>query len=408
MSTQTKIRTVDSSLIKFSKPEDPKEHPFNIARLSIEPSSTLSALQEAAELLKNTNEPVAFPTETVYGLGADARRTESVYSIYKAKNRPADNPLIVHIASLDQLRRLISKNQPLNTQNKGFSDDSLIPQVYDPLIDRFWPGPLSILLPVKNNEHPPVSPVVTANQPTFAVRMPEHPVALALIALADVPLAAPSANASTRPSPTQAKHVYNDLQGKIPLILDGGSCGVGLESTVVNGLCNPPVILRPGGVSLEQIRACGGIWVNTQVYKPTAINMEKNYIPQTPGMKYRHYSPTAKVMLFLDYKEHEAMDCLYEQLRQQTMDKDEAKIGVLCSRKWKKESFQEFSNLIFLDLGQEGSEITKNLFAHLRELDLLGVNFVLVEGVTEDNEGLAIMNRLSKAASMVFTKDSSD
>ncbi|WBW73332.1 mitochondrial tRNA N6-threonyl-carbamoyl-adenosine (t6A) Sua5 [Schizosaccharomyces osmophilus] len=406
MSTITRIRTVDSSLIKFGKPEDPNEHPFDTAKLLIEPSNTLSALQEAAELLKNTNDPVAFPTETVYGLGADARRTDAVYSIYKAKNRPADNPLIVHIASLDQLRRLISKGQPLKSKDSDLPDSSLIPQIYKPLIDRFWPGPLSIILPVKNNEHPPVSPIVTANQPTFAVRMPQHPVALALMALSDVPLAAPSANASTRPSPTQAKHVYNDLQGKIPLILDGGSCGVGLESTVVNGLCYPPVILRPGGVSLEQIRDCGGVWVNTQVYKPTAVNTEKNFIPQTPGMKYRHYSPTAKVMLFLDYKEREAMDCLYDQLRQKNMDKDEARIGVLCSRKWKKEVFGEFSNLTFLDLGEEGSEITKNLFAHLRELDLKGVDFVLVEGVAEDNEGLAIMNRLSKAASMVFTKDS--
>ncbi|EPX70899.1 SUA5/yciO/yrdC family protein Sua5 [Schizosaccharomyces octosporus yFS286] len=405
MSTQTRIRTVDSSLIKFRKPEDSNEHPFDKARLLIEPSDTLSALQEAAELLKNTNEPVAFPTETVYGLGADARKTDAAYSIYRTKNRPADNPLIVHIASLDQLRRLISKSQPLKSKDIGSPNESLIPQVYQPLIDRFWPGPLSILLPIENHEHPPVSPIVTVNQPTFAVRMPQHPVALALIALSDVPLAAPSANASTRPSPTQAKHVYNDLQGKIPLILDGGPCGVGLESTVVNGLCDPPVVLRPGGVSLEQIQNCGGVWVNTQVYKPTSVNTEKNYIPQTPGMKYRHYSPTAKVMLFSGYKECEAMDCLYDQLKKQNMDKDEARIGVLCSKKWKRGVFGEFSNLTFLDLGEEGSEITKNLFAHLRELDLKGVDFVLVEGVAEDNEGLAIMNRLSKAASMVFTKD---
>ncbi|CAA22839.1 mitochondrial tRNA N6-threonyl-carbamoyl-adenosine (t6A) Sua5 [Schizosaccharomyces pombe] len=402
---ETKIQTVDTRLISFEKPSNDSEHPFEHTRVSIPPSETRSALENAANILRNTDYPVAFPTETVYGLGADARRTEAVLSIYKAKNRPADNPLIVHVASLDQLRRLLLSAYPKaksEVKNQAHDSEEIIPKVYLPLIKKFWPGPLSILLPVVDEANPPVSPIVTAGQKTFAVRMPQHPVALALISISDSPLAAPSANASTRPSPTLAKHVYNDLQGKIPLILDGGACGVGVESTVVNGLCDPPVILRPGGISLEEIQSSGGAWERTKVFVAKKSDMETDFIPQTPGMKYRHYSPTAKVLLFVNYTESDAYGVFEKYLSEQGITKEKQKIGVLCSKRWNEESFPSHCPFVFLHMGRDGHEITKNLFAQLRDLDLQGVDFVLVEGVSEENEGLAIMNRLGKAASVVF------
>lgn len=224
----------------------------------------------AARALRESSIPVAFPTETVYGLGADATRSSAVRGIYAAKQRPSDNPLIVHIGSLPQLRRLLHQSIPqLNRVNhiqSSLRDTSQhptsdpIPPIYLPLISRFWPGPLTILLPLP---HPsPLAPEVTggptSNLTTFGCRMPSSPLCRLLISLTDRPLAAPSANASTRPSPTTAQHVYHDLKGRIDLILDGGPCDVGVESTVVDGLSDPPAILRPGGVGIEEIRKLGG------------------------------------------------------------------------------------------------------------------------------------------------------
>ena len=218
----------------------------------ISDNETLINLEIAAKELTTTHNAIGFPTETVYGLAGSALSDESVKSIYKAKNRPADNPLIVHISSIEQLKRKLINYE--------------IPQVYLDLISHFWPGPLTILLPITKDSL--ISKLVTANQDTFAVRMPNHPVARALIAMSDTPIAAPSANASTRPSPTLAEHVYHDLNGKIPLILDGGACDVGVESTVIDGLVDPPMLLRPGGVSLEDIKRVGGkLWENIVVAK---------------------------------------------------------------------------------------------------------------------------------------------
>ncbi|KAL1998791.1 hypothetical protein VTN02DRAFT_5558 [Thermoascus thermophilus] len=211
-----------------------------------------AAIAEAADALRTSDVPVAFPTETVYGLGADATRSTAVRGIYRAKQRPSDNPLIVHVDSLSMLRRLL---HPATTPAGPVEPDG-IPPIYTPLIERFWPGPLTIILP-----NPPGSLLareVTSNLPTFGVRMPSSPLARLLIHVADRPLAAPSANASTKPSPTTAQHVYHDLHGRIDLILDGGPCGVGVESTVVDGLTDPPVILRPGGIGIEELRSCPG------------------------------------------------------------------------------------------------------------------------------------------------------
>lgn len=344
---------------------------------SISDPETLEALKQASHVLQTTHQPVAFPTETVYGLGASALSTESVKSIYAAKNRPADNPLIVHVSSLDQLKRKILKGKE-------------IPDIYTPLIDKFWPGPLTILLPLDSESD--VSPACTVGQPTVAVRMPDHAVARSLIALSDLPLAAPSANASTRPSPTTADHVYHDLQGRIPLILDGGACSVGVESTVVDGLSDPPMLLRPGGVSLEQIREFGGEkWKNVLVGR---ANAQTDEVVRTPGMKYKHYSPTGKVVLFGPVSDKSVEEAVREYLESE--DLKDKKIGLLTSLTMAKDTFPELHTL---SMGATPALVSRNLFAGLRDMDIAGVEVILVEGIREEDEGLAVMNRLRKAAS---------
>ena len=253
--------------------------------------SNLAPLQEAAIHLRESNIPVGFPTETVYGLGADATRSDAVKGIYKAKGRPSDNPLIIHVCDLAMLRSLLTPSVQVNG-NAESADP--IPAIYKPLIKQFWPGPLTILLP--NPQPSKLAPEVTAGLPTFGARMPDSPLALSLIYLASVPLAAPSANASTKPSPTTAEHVKYDLEGKIEIILDGGACQVGVESTVVDGLCDPPVVLRPGGISIDRIRQCEGWAGVVKGYKDHSELGSK--APRAPGMKYKHYSPKAKVVLF--------------------------------------------------------------------------------------------------------------
>lgn len=253
--------------------------------------SSLEPLREAALHLRKSNIPVGFPTETVYGLGADATRSDAVKGIYKAKGRPSDNPLIIHVCDLTMLRSLV---KPSGQVNGNVESTDPIPAIYTPLIKEFWPGPLTILLP--NPQPSKLAPEVTAGLPTFGARMTDSPLALSLIRLAGVPLAAPSANASTKPSPTTAEHVKHDLEGKIEIILDGGACQVGVESTVVDGLCDPPVVLRPGGVSINRIRECEGWSGVVKGYKDhSELGLNT---PRAPGMKYKHYSPKAKVVLF--------------------------------------------------------------------------------------------------------------
>ncbi|KAG2490381.1 hypothetical protein HYH03_011182 [Edaphochlamys debaryana] len=227
----------------------------------------------------SAGEVVAIPTETVYGLAANALSAEAVGRVYAAKNRPADNPLIIHISSLEMLASLYPP---------GWS----LPPVYEPLVRDLWPGPLTILVP----RSPLVPDAVTCGLPTMAVRMPAHPVALAVIAACGFPLAAPSANSSGRPSPTIARHVFADLGGRIPLIIDGGPCTCGVESTVLDGLRSPPAILRPGGVTREQLLGYPGLGA-LQVYRRDFVDAALEAAPTTPGMKYRHYSPTAPVLL---------------------------------------------------------------------------------------------------------------
>lgn len=408
-------------------------------------------LAYAAEQLRTSDIPVAFPTETVYGLGADATRSAAVLGIYKAKQRPADNPLIVHFASLKQLRdllRLGSDSSPSSTLDTCEGSQDPIPKIYHPLISRFWPGPLTIILP--NPPNSPLAPEVTAGLSTFGARIPRHVLALSLIQQAGTPVAAPSANASTKPSPTAAEHVAHDLNGRIETIVDGGPCDVGVESTVVDGLSDPPLVLRPGGVSIEQLRQCQG-WERCEIgYKNSAEGGGK---PKAPGMKYRHYSPKATVVLYEAGRDPPAKMELVEQ------GGKAGAIGVIATRNWRiaeghglvttgenvlgakltngihlhdgkphgfaglVESLKTLPSprasmrsqtllyndtsirLLEIGLGIETSSIARGIFAALRELDREGVSTIFVEGI-EESEGeiaAAIMNRLRKAAEIEVT-----
>ncbi|KAJ5084091.1 hypothetical protein NUU61_008670 [Penicillium alfredii] len=386
------------------------------------------AIEEAANLLRTSDLPVAFPTETVYGLGADATRSASVQGIYRAKQRPSDNPLIIHIDSLDMLERLLNAAQSSPSALK--TPRIPIPPIYKPLIEWFWPGPLTIILP--NPSGSELAAEVTSNLTTFGVRIPSSPLARLLIHATDRPLAAPSANASTKPSPTTAQHVYHDLKGRIELILDGGTCGVGVESTVVDGLCDPPAILRPGGIGIDELRLCPG-WENVEVaYRDGTLDIKE--IPRAPGMKYRHYSPKARVVLF---EPDSSPAGVAKHVRKDLQDTaiGAHNIGIVRTRNWKQGlglapdnvlastvvpmtapidhlvSFpipvqetcsQSSRTKMAYDcyLGADAASIAHGLFAALRAFDDFEVDVIYVEGVP-DREGdlaAAVMNRLRKAA----------
>lgn len=386
-------------------------------------SASPGSLQQAASYLHD-GEVVAIPTETVYGLAANALSPVGVSKIFTTKGRPQDNPLIIHISSYRMLADLYPE---------GF----VMPQVYCQAVKRYWPGPLTILLP----KSPLVPDGVTCGQPTMAVRMPLHPVARELIDICGFPLAAPSANSSSRPSPTRAEHVLEDLQGKIPLVLDGGECKSGIESTVLDGLRHPPAILRPGGVTWEQLRELPGL-EDVRVYQKDFTDARLEAVPTTPGMKYRHYSPHAPVIL-LQPAGQEPSGSSWEQQVMTTMMQEiddlwgqgSRKVGVLvmvppgtltstglqergCVPKtdaltpgtpqpgsiaWLTSVGCLRSEVVVYVLGERGDhdQVAHNLFDALRVLDGQGVDAMIVEGVDQEGQGLAIMNRLTKAASRV-------
>jgi L-threonylcarbamoyladenylate synthase len=336
----------------------------------------LGDLAEPARILREGG-VIAFPTETVYGLGADARQTDAVQKIFTAKGRPADNPLIVHIANRSQMDELAAP------------PDEAISR----LLDVFWPGPLTVVLPVKPGA---LSPLVTAGLATVALRMPDHPVALQLIAAAGCPVAAPSANSSGRPSPTRAEHVLDDLAGRIDGIVDGGATGIGLESTVVaytpasvgeGGVLN---ILRPGGISAEQLRlALPGIEV-----REASAHLESSEAPRAPGMKYAHYAPRGTMTLVQGDAPERVLARLQHEL-------DEAhargeRTGVLTYREHA-DALRADTVVACGSLGDPES-IAHGLYAALREFDEAGADFIVAQACPEEGIGAAIMNRLRKAA----------
>ena len=324
-----------------------------------------AALREAAALLKK-GEAVAFPTETVYGLGADGLNGAAVRKIFEAKGRPSDNPLILHIANKEDIL-------PLTT---GLTKQAQI------LIDKFWPGPLTVIVA----KSAVVPDEVSAGLDTVAVRMPSHPVAAELIRLAGTPIAAPSANLSGKPSPTDAETVLADMQGRIAGIVDGGACEVGVESTIVDTTGEVPVILRPGGITREQLEEVLG-----KVELDPALAGVEAAKPKAPGMKYRHYAPKAKMYVV---ETQEALQLL------PAFAKEAAKaapVAVICGGKVA-EAMQRAEHLHILNWGTDKKELALKLYRLLRRCDKLGVGLILSEGVAEDGLGLAIMNRMRKAA----------
>ncbi|KAK4132330.1 translation factor [Trichocladium antarcticum] len=389
---------------------------------SADAADPLAPLREAAHLLRTTDTPVAFPTETVYGLGADATRSAAVRGIFSAKGRPSDNPLIIHVSDLTMLRRLLSPSATPTTDP--------IPAIYHPLIQQFWPGPLTILLPLPTPS--PLAPEVTAHLPTVGARLPASALARTLIALAGAPLAAPSANASTRPSPTTAAHVRDDLRGAIALVLDGGPCAVGVESTVVDGLCAPPAVLRPGGVGIEAIRAVGGPWADVErAYRDGGSEEEGGgATPRAPGMKYKHYSPRARVVLYEASSGGPGLEgdvlarvgggmvlgfirtggwAVAGGLRHAGGGEAGVVGGegmgiVVTEGSLLGEEGGDVARLLDVDLGRDVKGVAHGLFAALRELDRLGADVIFVEGVSDgDDIAAAVMNRLRKAASEIRT-----
>lgn len=326
-------------------------------------STSYPHITQAANLLKE-NEVVAFPTETVYGLGANANSDEAVSKIYEAKGRPSDNPLIIHIASISKLDEIVKD----------------VPKYAYKLISAFWPGPLTLVLHKKGDQ---LSTLVTAGLDTVAVRMPNHPIALSIIREADVPIAAPSANQSGKPSPTLASHVYHDLNGKISGIVDGGATGVGVESTVVDCTSEFPTILRPGGVTKEQLESVIG-----EVKLDQAL-LEEGLVPKSPGMKYTHYAPNAPVIVV-----NGSLDFLQELIDQH--QNEGKKVGVLTTV----EGIARLHAHKVIACGSRTDlqSVAIQLYDVLRKFDEEDIDIILSENFPQAGIGEAIMNRLLKAA----------
>ena len=369
-------------------------------------------LKEAARIL-HSGGLVAFPTETVYGLGGNALDEDAARKIYAAKGRPSDNPLIAHVSCVEEVEPLVKE----------------IPEAGRKLMEAFWPGPLTMIFP--KSEKVPYG--TTGGLDTVAIRMPDDPVANRLIALAGVPVAAPSANTSGRPSPTTADHVWQDMNGRIEMIIDGGPVGIGVESTIVDVSSAVPAVLRPGAITMEMLaEVLGEVSVDPAILGPLSADVR----PKAPGMKYKHYAPKADLTLVepgtgadresraeqvtgaeqkngadrntgaypetgLDETQLQAM---IRKVRELSREKIEAgyKVGVICTD----ESRDCYTDGEVRSIGARKSQpsVAHNLYALLREFDDLGVDYIFSESFPKDHLGQAIMNRLSKAAGYKIVK----
>lgn len=345
------------------------------------------AVAEAARILR-AGGLVAFPTETVYGLGADGFNAEAVRRIFAAKGRPADNPLILHVSGT-AMASLVAE---------------ALPEVGRALAARFWPGPLTLVLPRREA----VPAVVTAGLPTVAVRCPAHPIALALIEAVGRPLAAPSANRSGRPSPTTAEDVLEDLEGRIDAVLDGGPTGLGVESTVVDVTVSPPVVLRPGGVTLEALRAVAPDAVLHPAVRGRGDRAGAggegvpDEVPRSPGMKHVHYAPRAELILFDGPAEAAASAAAARALGFLARGR---RVGVLATDETL-ECYRQAQErgAVVVSMGSRArlEGVAASLFHLLRWLDRQGVSVIVAEGVQREGLGLAIMDRLTRAAREVW------
>jgi L-threonylcarbamoyladenylate synthase len=339
--------------------------------LKVDPQKPeIEKVRLAAEFIKKGG-LVAFPTETVYGLGADALNPQAVLALFEAKKRPLDNPPIVHVENINDVYRLAMQ----------------VPPKAEKLMKEFWPGPLTLVF-----KHSDIVPDVTvAGLDTIAIRMPQHNVALALIRESNLPIAAPSANLAGKPSPTSAKHVFDDLNGRIDAILDGGPTRIGVESTVLDLSVNPPMVLRPGGTPFEALKkVLGDVQLHPFAVAEKELPLGK---VQSPGMKHKHYAPNAKVILV-----EGAISAVAGKIKELTdsYKLKTCKVGVLATD----ETVTAYRADVVKSLGSRYNlaVIAQNLFRLLREFDAEGVDVIIAENVPAEGLGLAVMNRLRKAS----------
>lgn len=325
-------------------------------------------IEFAAKILKNGG-TVAFPTETVYGLGANGLSEKAVEKIFAAKGRPSDNPLIIHISRLEEVEQFALDISPK----------------LDLLAQKFWPGPLTIILNKKNN----IPDVTTGGLNTVAIRIPNDEIALELIGRANVPVAAPSANISGSPSPTCAEHVIKDLYGRVDAIIDGGCSKVGVESTVLDLTSEIPKILRPGGITYEQLTSV----VGEVLLDPSLLGKVNIVKPLCPGMKYTHYSPKAEVII-VEGKPCNVIEKINDLCRK--YEENGQKVGIMATNSTK--DYYKKGQVISLGNTDDLNQIASQLFTVLREFDNINVDIILSESVENKGIGLAIMNRLNKAA----------
>jgi L-threonylcarbamoyladenylate synthase len=330
----------------------------------------LKKIREAAALIK-AGGLVAFPTETVYGLGANALNADAVLALFKAKKRPLDNPPIVHVENVSDVYKLTET----------------VPAKAEALMKQFWSGPLTLVFQRSNL----VPDVTTAGLETIAVRMPKHKIALALIRESGVPIAAPSANLAGKPSPTTAQHVFDDLNGRIDAILDGGATRIGVESTVLDVSVDPPVLLRPGGTSLEALRkAVGEVKLHPFITAEAELPAEK---ARSPGMLHKHYAPKAAVILV-----EGVVPAVMRQVKELTTAcwMQNKRVGVLATD----ETAWAYEADVVKSMGSRRNvdAMAANLFRLLREFDVENVDVIVAEGVPTEGLGLAVMNRLRKAS----------
>ena len=344
---------------------------MNTCILKLDPQNIDAAAIERAGCILKAGGLVAFPTETVYGLGGDALNPAASGKIYAAKGRPSDNPLIVHIADMEHLYPIVRE----------------VPEKARLLASKWWPGPLTMIF----NKTDLVPKETSGGLSTVAVRMPNHPIALALIRAEGGYIAAPSANTSGRPSPTRAEHVAQDLSGRIDMILDGGEVRIGLESTIVDFTEDPPVILRPGYINKSMLEEVLG----TVRIDPGILNAEenKNVRPKAPGMRYRHYAPKADLSVVEGEKE--AVIEKINELTRQAVSEGK-KVGVIAAD----ETSSAYTAADVKDIGSRETDktIARRLFSVLREFDEDGVDLIFSESFETPRMGQAIMNRLLKAA----------
>lgn len=327
--------------------------------------TTTEEIKAAAEVIKEGG-LIAFPTETVYGLGADALNAEAVGKVYAAKGRPSDNPMIVHISSKNDMTKLTS----------------CITEDMQKLMDAFWPGPLTMVVTALDI----IPKVTTGGLDTVGIRMPSEPVAAKLITASETPIAAPSANLSGKPSPTTYQHVVDDLDGRIDGIIAGGSCKAGIESTVVDMTEETPVILRPGIITAEDLSKVLGKQVEIDpalLEKPDIFNnggllqTGESFKPKAPGMKYKHYAPKAEMIIYQGSPENVRL--------------------AMAEEKMKRASFGQRVEVIVFD-NEHPEAAAHDFFARLRACDKQGVDVILASALNEKGIGFAVMNRMFKSA----------